>query len=145
MSSESQQPSLRVLVVNDNVDTATTLNDLLRRLGCNTAVAFCGAEGLRLSALFQPHISFIDLNLPDLDGCQVARKIREDDPRPQTLICFTGAVERLTDGQAAVFDIVATKPMERDRLVEIVEDCRSQLPPDVIAPAWWRIGSPASP
>lgn len=145
MPSESQRPSLRVLVIDDNVDTATTLSDLLGRLGCTTAVAYCGAEGLQLAASFQPHISFIDLNLPDLDGGRVARTIRDDDPRPQTLICFSGAVDSLTDAQAAVFDIVATKPMERSRLVEIVEDCRSQLPPDVIAPAWWRIGSPGHP
>ena len=143
MPSDSQPPSLRVLVIDDNVDTATTLSLLLEQWGYKTAVAFEGEDGVRLSALFLPHVCIIDLNLPDLNGCDVARQIRASDPRPQTLICFSGKVDGLSGGQAAVFDIVASMPMERSRLFEILEMCRSKMPPDVVAPAWWRIGGAA--
>src|SRR4051812_4136963 len=64
MSSDAEVPELRALVVDDNVDAATSLSYLLQLLGCKTAVAFGGGMGLRVAQLFQPAIVFLDLDMP---------------------------------------------------------------------------------
>ena len=69
-------PEVRVLVVDDNVDVATSLGYLLQLMGAKTAVAFGGDMALRLMRLFQPMLVLIDLRMPGLDGCEVMREAR---------------------------------------------------------------------
>ncbi len=72
------QPSAaaRILVVDDNVDAADLLAELLKIDGHDTAVAYNGAAALAKAADFQPAFVFLDIGLPDMTGYQVAEKLR---------------------------------------------------------------------
>ena len=84
-------PQLRVLVIDDTVDNAEALCILLRAMGCLTAVAFSGTQGITAAAGFDPHLAFIDLEMPGMGGCEVAGHLRASDPEGTArLICLTG-------------------------------------------------------
>jgi signal transduction histidine kinase/ActR/RegA family two-component response regulator len=81
----------RVLVVDDNHDAATTLAEILRVQGHEVRVAFDGLDGLREAREFSPAVAFIDLNMPRMDGFELARKLRGDArTRAMTLVAVTG-------------------------------------------------------
>lgn len=122
--------NLRVLVVDDNVDGAEALCALLASMGCTTAVAFKGSQGLAMAGAFDPHLALIDLEMPDMSGCDVARQLRAGQVRSSVkLICLTG------HGQPedrrlcldAGFDDFFTKPMLPERLVEVVGAANAEL------------------
>lgn len=66
----------RVLVVDDNKDAATTLQLALEVLGYTVEVVGDGPQALRATAAFQPDIALIDIGLPDMDGYELARRLR---------------------------------------------------------------------
>jgi two-component system CheB/CheR fusion protein len=68
--------SLRVLVVEDDPDSAQTLALLLKLWGYEVAVAYDGPDALDAALTFQPDVVFLDLALPRMDGYEVARQIR---------------------------------------------------------------------
>ena len=59
---------LRVLVIDDSVDNAEALCALLAVMGCLTAVAFSGTDGVAAAPRFDPHLAFIDLEMPGMGG-----------------------------------------------------------------------------
>lgn len=70
---------LRILVVEDNRDSATSLQMLLSLLCHTVAVAFDGSSGLQMAREFQPDVVISDLGLPgELDGYALALEIRSD-------------------------------------------------------------------
>jgi CheY-like chemotaxis protein len=103
----------RVLVVEDNVDAAASLADLLRLDGHEVEVAHDGAEALRKARSWRPHVVLCDLGLPVADGYEVARQLRQDPALSGTfLVALTGYalpddVQRARD---AGFDEHLTKP-----------------------------------
>jgi two-component system CheB/CheR fusion protein len=68
--------SLRVLVVEDDPDSAQTLALLLELWGYEVAVAIDGPDALDAAPTFQPDVVFLDLALPGMDGYEVARQLR---------------------------------------------------------------------
>lgn len=92
-------------------------------MGCTTAVAFDGAQGLATAAGFDPHLALIDLEMPGMSGCDVARHLRAGQARSSArLICLTGRGQpedrRLC--MEAGFDEFFTKPMPPESLSEVV-------------------------
>ena len=82
----------RVLVIDDDLDTAQSLATLLRDMGLVVEFAINARAGLDIARRLQPTIVFVDLILPDMDGCQVACVLR-DDPvfkRPR-ILAITGS------------------------------------------------------
>jgi signal transduction histidine kinase/DNA-binding response OmpR family regulator len=69
-------PAISVLVVDDNVDAATLLGDLLSSRGYRTHVAHDAAEVLRLAGDFVPDVALLDIGLPAMDGYELARRLR---------------------------------------------------------------------
>ncbi|MCO5171049.1 MAG: ATP-binding protein [Planctomycetes bacterium] len=109
----SADASLRVLVIEDNVDAASTLRDLLELEGHAVEVAHTGAEGLAAAASRPPDLVLCDLGLPDMSGHDVARSLRAD-PSLQglQLVALTGYA-RPEDRQRAAeagFDEHLSKP-----------------------------------
>ena len=104
----------RVLVVDDYPDAAKTLAFLLKARGYEVATAASGQEALDVARAFQPTIIMLDIGLPDIDGYEVARRIRADAPRqPLRLIAVTGRSD-IEDQQRAIdagFDHHLTKPV----------------------------------
>lgn len=103
---------LRILVVEDNADAAAGLQLLLQLDGHAVAVAADGRSGLRQAAHWRPDTVIVDLDLPDLDGREVARRIRHAGPGPgPRLIALSGSGD--VDWQAmhdAGFDDCLAKP-----------------------------------
>ena len=84
-------PSRRVLVVDDNVDAAISLQMLLEALGHETSVAHDGARALEVAADFRPEIILLDIGLPKLDGYEVARRLRKlDNGQAFRIVAVTG-------------------------------------------------------
>ncbi len=121
---------LRVLVIDDNVDGAEALSALLSTMGCVTAVAFGGTHGLVVAMEFDPHMAFVDMEMPGMGGCEVARRLRAHPPGgPARLICLTGhghPDDRRTC-MAAGFDEFFTKPMAAGSLARVLAESRAAL------------------
>jgi PAS domain S-box-containing protein len=120
----------RVLVVDDNCDSADSLAMLLRLSGADAQAVYDGASALEAISFNQPHVVVLDLGMPGMDGYAVARQIREN-PRHQrvTLIALTGwgqEQDRLRS-LAAGFDHHLTKPADLSAL----EAIRGSLEPIV--------------
>ncbi len=104
---------LRVLVADDNVDAADTLCALLHFGGHFTRVAHDGEEAVRLAAELQPHVAFLDIGMPHLDGYGAARAIRALPGLASVrLVALTGwgAQEDRRRSQEAGFDAHLLKP-----------------------------------
>jgi len=106
---------LRILVIEDNVDGATTLRDYLELDGHQVCVAYTGPEGVEVAASFLPDVVLCDIGLPGMSGWEVARAIRD---APATaaarLIAITGygtAEDRRRSAEAG-FEAHLTKPLD---------------------------------
>ncbi|WP_254510246.1 PAS domain S-box protein [Anatilimnocola floriformis] len=77
IAAESDGIALRVLVVDDNMDSAQSLGMLLEVTGHDVQLAYDGPTGLQASIDYQPNVVLLDIGLPGLDGFEVAKRIRE--------------------------------------------------------------------
>ena len=88
---EATVPSCRVLVVEDNVDAAESLGELLALNGHEVVVALTGSEGIQKARALRPDVVLCDIGLPELDGYEVARTLRTDPELARTrLVALTG-------------------------------------------------------
>ncbi|KXV04306.1 hypothetical protein CR51_13740 [Caballeronia megalochromosomata] len=113
----------RILIIDDNEDTATSLAMLLEMDGHTTKAATDGAAGLALMETFDPETVILDIGLPGMDGYEVAARIRNHATCPNaTLIALTGWAKQQDkeSALAAGFDFYLTKPVEYDKLVAIL-------------------------
>ena len=76
-SSQHLGHSLRVLVVEDNVDAADSLSLLLRLYGHEVQVARSGPTALEMASAARPDVVLLDIGLPGMDGYEVAKRLRE--------------------------------------------------------------------
>jgi signal transduction histidine kinase/CheY-like chemotaxis protein len=112
----------RVLVVDDNQDAAMTLAAVLRQQGHDVRVAFSGEEGLAKAGQFLPSVAFLDLDMPDLDGIQLARKLRSDPRTRKTrLVALTGMGRRsdMARTREAGFFAHLRKPASLDEVARL--------------------------
>jgi signal transduction histidine kinase/ActR/RegA family two-component response regulator len=112
-------PRRRILVVDDNCDAAEMLADLLRVLGATVSVAHTGRAALDTLASFDPDAVLLDIGMPDMDGYEVARRIRATpDYRGVLLIALTGFGQEHDQRRSrdAGFDHHVVKPADIDGL-----------------------------
>jgi PAS domain S-box-containing protein len=69
--------SLRILVVDDNLDAVNSLAMLLRTIGNNVRTAHDGEEAVRAAGEFRPHVALLDIGMPKMNGYDAARAIRQ--------------------------------------------------------------------
>ena len=113
----------RILVVDDNHDSAESLAMLLSLDGNETRVAHDGLEAMQAAASFKPDVMLLDLGLPKLNGYQVARKVRElPSGHHVRLVAVTGWDEDSyrTDSKAAGFDAHFQKPVDYAALTQLL-------------------------
>ncbi len=83
--------SRRILVVDDNVDSAKTLGILLKYLGADVQIVHSGVDAIEAIGKFQPGVVLLDIGMPGMDGYEVARRVRERrEFEGVTLIALTG-------------------------------------------------------
>jgi CheY-like chemotaxis protein len=81
----------RILVVDDNRDSADSLSMLLSFLGADVRVARTGAEAVEMFRSYEPAVVLLDIGLPDMDGYDVARRLRGERRAQQpTIVALTG-------------------------------------------------------
>jgi CheY-like chemotaxis protein len=125
----------RVLVVDDNLDGAETLDMVLRLNGAETRVAHDGAAGVEAFNAFKPDVIVADAHMPGMDGAQMAMLIRADaDNRDVLLIALTGDSRPEFKEQLfqAGFNRYALKPVEIDDLWQMIEEHCSDVSADRI-------------
>jgi CheY-like chemotaxis protein len=109
----------RVLVVEDSRDAAASLRILLEVLGYQVRVAYTGPAGLAEAAAWRPESVVCDIGLPEMDGYEVARRLRQSPgSRGLLLVALTGygRDEDRRRAFAAGFDHHLTKPADPDEL-----------------------------
>ena len=123
-----QRPlATRVLIVDDNRDAADMLANLLGRLGSSVRAVHGGEAALSELETFRPEAVLLDIGMPDMDGYQVARSIRNHPLHRHTmLIALTGWGQEQDQlrSRAAGFDHHLIKPPDLDRLRELLEAAR---------------------
>jgi signal transduction histidine kinase len=113
----------RVLIVEDNDDMRQMLHETLLFSGHDVREARDGASGLALAAEARPDVALIDIGLPDLDGYEVARRLRAaPGGRRMGLIAITGygQAEDQRLAYEAGFDAHLTKPVAPERLKQVM-------------------------
>jgi PAS domain S-box-containing protein len=116
-------PRRRVLVIEDNPDTAETLREMLEMDGHDAEITHRGRDGIEKARAFRPEIILCDIGLPDMDGYTVARGIRSDPTLAFTLlVALTGYAlpEDRLQAEAAGFDRHLTKPVSVAQIEEVL-------------------------
>jgi len=108
----------RVLIVEDNRDTASMMNLMLTEWGQETRIAHDGASALDMANEFRPHVVLLDVGLPKLHGYEVARRLRQQEwARDTYVIAITGwGLEADRHGEAAGIDQRLLKPVDPEAL-----------------------------
>src|SRR5262245_40031912 len=116
----------RILVADDNKDTADSLQRVLQLYGYDVRVAYDGASALRVGAAFRPEVAVLDIGMPGANGYEVAREIRKQQGSRVKLVALTGWGQEGDRRRAmeAGFDFHLTKPVDpgtlNDLLAEVV-------------------------
>jgi CheY-like chemotaxis protein len=120
--------SLRILIVDDHDDAASTLGRLLTGRGAHVRVAHDGPEGIGAAAEFQPQVLLLDIGLPGCDGYELARTLRGRPGLEHALFVavsgYAADADRAKSLQAG-FDFHFAKPVDFDALLGVV---RSRYP-----------------
>lgn len=126
-STSSALNQCRILVVDDNVDAAESLSILLSMQGHVVETANNGITGFKCAANFHPDTIILDIGLPDINGYDVARKIRNTDwGKHIILIAATGWSQEKDKAlaQDAGFNFHLTKPIDFQHLTRFLKDGR---------------------
>jgi CheY-like chemotaxis protein len=135
----SQKPKLedqkasckRILVIDDNHDSADSLGKLLGLMGNEVRTAYDGLEAVEAAAEFQPDVILLDIGLPSLNGYDAARRIRQQSRSAEpVLIALTGLgqeQDRLLS-QEAGFDHHLVKPVDPDVLLGLLASAGRSKP-----------------
>ncbi|MBI5545393.1 MAG: PocR ligand-binding domain-containing protein [Deltaproteobacteria bacterium] len=120
----AQPAGRRVLIIEDNVDAADSLRDVLELAAHEVAVAYNGPEGLAKARELHPEIVLCDIGLPGMDGFEIARAFKADENlRACFLIALSGYAlpEDLQRASEAGFERHLAKPLSLERLEELLE------------------------
>lgn len=113
----------RVLVVEDDLDTARCMARLLKRAGHQVQLAFNGPTALEAVDAHHPEVLLLNIDLPGMDGYQFARQIRSDAARAAVhLIAVSGYGQESDRHRAreAGFDHHLAKPVDHDALLTLI-------------------------
>jgi len=120
-SSITPKKSLRILIVDDNVDAAEAMAMLQQYRGHETCVAHTGPEAVAIASGFLPEVVLLDIGLPDMDGYEVARRMRTlPEMEHVFLVALTGYASDADRRRAkeAGFDEHLSKPADLNLLRE---------------------------
>ncbi len=115
-----------ILVIDDEPDARALARRWFEKLGFDVFVAASGEAGLELAARLRPDVTLLDVALPDIDGFEVLRRMRDDPATaPTPVVMITVADERPRAIAAGAAELVS-KPIERELLLALVS---AHMPP----------------
>lgn len=123
--------SMRLLVVDDNADSAEMMATLLTTLGCSVVTELSGLAGLARAEVEPFAACLLDIGLPDIDGFALCSAIRADTAsRHAKLIAITGYGQEKDriESASAGFDHHLVKPLDIATLIRVLEDFGSPSP-----------------
>jgi two-component system KDP operon response regulator KdpE len=126
----SEQPRPRVLVVDDEQQILRALRVILREAGFEALPAASGEEALDLAALRHPDAGIVDLLLPDMDGVELCRRLREWTDIPLIVLSAVGDEDAKVRALAAGADDYVTKPFGPRELVARLQANLRRIAPD---------------
>lgn len=117
---------LRILIVDDNRDAADSMAELLKTMGHQVEIAYDGTGALRSEGTSSVDLVFLDIGLPDLDGYELARRLKPRANPDARFIALTGYgdgdVKRRS--HQAGFDRHVVKPLSAELLESLITECR---------------------
>ena len=110
----------RVLIVDDNVDSAVSLSWLLNEEGYSVQIAHDGVGGHKAAHDFKPDIILLDIGLPGMNGYELGQRLRADGFSNAYMVAITGYAREsdVEKARAAGFDCHFAKPVDLDKLIE---------------------------
>ncbi len=111
----------RVLVVDDNPDICTIVSIALKGKGIDVRTAETGYDGINVFQEFHPDIVLLDYQLPDMDGNDVAKRIK-DTGKKTDIIRMTGENVACNDVDMSLYVGRLQKPFKLAEMVQYVED-----------------------
>jgi len=117
-----EKTSLQVLLIEDHAALSAAMAELLNREGFEVRTAFSGEEGLKFASDFRPQLILCDLNLPDMGGQEVIRRLRSN---PVTRHAYSVILTALSEAEIRTFNDEAKK-------MGIDEFIRKPLMPEVL-------------
>lgn len=120
---DSARP-IRILIVDDNVQSADALAVLLETLGHSATAAYSGPTALRLANELRPELVFLDIGLPLMDGYEVAAALRQQHGTDIRLIALSGYAPRQAQTHlgASAFDHYILKPISFENLTSVLSE-----------------------
>ena len=115
----------RILIADSYPDGADSTAIVLRCYGYECAVAYSGPEAIDLTLTFAPDVAFLELALKNIDGLEVARRLREHGIIPIALTGYSDTAHRVQAAQAG-FVSYLLKPVAFEDLEAVLDGCRGQ-------------------
>src|SRR3954468_15664096 len=116
------EPAMRVLLIEDEPTTAKSIELMLGSEGFNVYTTDLGEEGLDLGKIYDYDIILLDLNLPDISGFDVLRKLRVAKIKtPIIILSGLAGIEAKVDGLGFGADDYITKPFHKDELIARIQ------------------------
>ena len=121
-SPSARPPGSRILVVDDSVDSAETLGELLKIWGHEVLLAHDGPAAVAAARDYRPEVVLLDIGLPGMDGFAVATQLRKEGIGGRMLVALTGYGEQQDKDRAhkAGFDHHLVKPIDPDTLQKLL-------------------------
>jgi CheY-like chemotaxis protein len=122
-SSRTTPQRLKILVVDDNEDTARGLAELLRIFGHDVETAFDGPSAVKAAHTFEPDVALLDIGLPGMTGYEVAGKLRHEEFGAKLLVIALsgyGQEEDRRRSHEAGFDYHLVKPVDHTALLALL-------------------------
>lgn len=118
-------PEQKVLIVDDNRDTATSCARLLKSLGHNVYTAYDGPSAIEAVRIHRPQAILLDIGLPGMNGYEVAKSLREEGFSSETIVAISGygQPEDRERSRQAGFDDHLVKPVHQDALISVLRRC----------------------
>ena len=111
----------KILIIEDDADTAEAMEALCRELGHKPVVAHNGLQGLELANRVKPELILSDIAMPGIDGFEVARRIRANHELDGTVIvAVTGTIPRRPAAGQSTFDDYVIKPFTFEDLEKVI-------------------------
>lgn len=127
---DSDFEPLRILVIDDNRDTADSCAKLLRKMGHAAAVAHDGPAAVAETRNFRPQVLFLDIGLPGMSGYDVARTLRNEGFRNEVIIAVSGygQPDDRRRSREAGFDEHLVKPVDQAAILSALKTARQKAP-----------------